>query len=194
MILCLGAVGRGVGWVKPAAQRAAACAHSSQQPPTPPLAAPIPTLLQSAVAAAVAEKDTQLHAAQDKLRQQLQGQLQQAEAELEVGVCGGGLVPWWGALVPTHRSAAHRTCACLHPTSYIPTIQPTTLLAHPLQATVTATVERKDAELADLRRQLDDALAAAQVRGWALGAAGRALGPRQQDWSASGCPLRWLPP
>lgn len=44
----------------------------------------IPGLLQSAVAAAVAEKDTQLHAAQERLTRQLQEQLQRAEAEMEV--------------------------------------------------------------------------------------------------------------
>lgn len=42
-------------------------------------------LLQVAVAAAVAEKDAQLHAAQEALKRQLQQQLQRAEAEMEVG-------------------------------------------------------------------------------------------------------------
>ena len=48
-------------------------------------------LLQVAVAAAVAEKDAQLHEAQEALQRQLQRQLQQAEAEMEVGGWGGAL-------------------------------------------------------------------------------------------------------
>lgn len=52
---------------------------------------PSSLVLQIAVAAAVAEKDAQLHAAQEVLKKQLQLQLQQAEAELEVGVPLGRL-------------------------------------------------------------------------------------------------------
>ena len=44
---------------------------------------------QSAVAAAVAEKDEQLHAAQERLKRQLQEQLQRAEAEMEVRLLVG---------------------------------------------------------------------------------------------------------
>jgi hypothetical protein len=71
-----------------------------------------PPLLQVAVAAAVAEKDAQLHAAQEALKRQLQQQLQRAEAEMEVGC--------WGPLPSLCTACAcppAAGCMCLSGTS-----------------------------------------------------------------------------
>ena len=148
---------------------------------------PFPPLpVQIAVAAAVAEKDAQLHAAQEAVRHELQLQLQQAEAELEVGSRGGRRAKGKEGVAwrPTVSGNRLTTCSCLlgslqHvvlprlllgpslPPSPAALLTSTHCAPHalPLQHTVTATVERKDAELAALRGHLEEAQARAQVEG-----------------------------
>lgn len=113
------------------------------------------------MATAVAEKDEQLHATQERLKRQLQEQLQRAEAEMEVRLLAGQ----WGLSSSSRmplRTACQLPCTLATAACCITCVQLPSPSLHS-QATVAAAVERKDAELAALRKQLEAAQAAAEV-------------------------------